>query len=94
MHQQIFAGVNGGLSTAEGQACADPGTRTPIGASGNSLCLFRSKWVQFGITSGTARNFCFKRIGFNQWSNLGRPLFLVVFFFSFIPLLKPQKGLS
>ena len=50
--------------------------------------------MQFGITSGTARNFCFKRIGFNQWSNLGRPLFLVVFFFSFIPLLKSQKGLS
>ena len=30
---KMFAGVDGGLSG--GQACADPGARTPIGASGN-----------------------------------------------------------
>ena len=31
--QDIYTGVDGGL--AEGQACADPGVRTPISASGN-----------------------------------------------------------
>ena len=40
MRRKIFTQVDGGR--AEGLACADPGTTTPIGVAGN-VCLLRSR---------------------------------------------------
>ena len=36
---------------AEGLVCADPGARTPIGASGNFLLniTFKAFWLQFDV---------------------------------------------
>ena len=42
MCQKISDSVDGG-GRAEGLACADPGARTPIGASGNFISIFNPK---------------------------------------------------
>ena len=36
---------------AEGLACADPGARTPIGASGNFMFLIVSTWTRVRVAS-------------------------------------------
>ena len=58
---------------AEGQACADPGARTPIGTSGNYLNIYtgttlagpHQKWLFWDILTLTYRSnlkICFRRV--------------------------------
>ena len=64
----------------EGLACADPGARTPIGASGN---LYPCRLIYFYVIA-------------NFWSErccAGSPL-LTAFFLSLLPLLFPKKVLT